>query len=296
MTIATRQRPTLASVVSKGVSLPDRIVLYADPGWGKSSFAARLPKPVFLTTPGENRLDKLIEQGLIPETPHFPDEAQSWDEVTAAIDELIRGQHDYRTFVLDTGNGAERLAQEQVCQADYNGDWGEHGFQSFSKGEKITANRLWFPLLQHLDDLRGKRKMRVVILCHTAIRSTKNPDGLDFDKIVPSLSKPSWEYTSKWADMILRGSFESTAQKDNPKNKFDKLKGKGGRVRLLYTSPAASFEAKNCHRLPHQIRLGDDPFSAYDAFRAAFPPPTPKPSMAVNNDNLPSVAEPAPSA
>ena len=90
--IASRQRPTLASVVSKGTPMPDRIVLYADPGWGKSSFAARLPKPVFLTTPGENRLDQLIQQGLIPQTPHFPDEAQSWDDVTAAIDELIRGQ------------------------------------------------------------------------------------------------------------------------------------------------------------------------------------------------------------
>ena len=70
--------------------------------------------------------------------------------------------------------------------------------------------------------------MRVVILCHTATRSTKNPDGPDFDRIVPSLSKPAWDYTCKWADMILRGSFESTAQKDNPKGRFDRLKGRGG--------------------------------------------------------------------
>ena len=151
MTPATRQRPTLASVVSDGPVLPDRIVLYADPGWGKTSFAARLPKPIFLMTPGEDRLKKLIEQGLIPKTPHFPFTAESWDDVVFAVDELIRGQHDYRTFVLDTGNGAERLGQEQVCREDFENNWGEHGFQNFSKGEWITANRHWYPLLQQLE-------------------------------------------------------------------------------------------------------------------------------------------------
>ena len=71
--------------------------------------------------------------------------------------------------------------------------------------------------------------MRIVLLCHTAIRSTKNPDGPDYDKIVPSLSRYSWEYTMKWADMILRGSLESSAQKENPKNKFERAKGVGGK-------------------------------------------------------------------
>lgn len=291
---------SLQSVVTESRPLPDRIVVYADPGWGKTTFAARMPKPIILMTPGEDRLAQLIAQGLVPPTPHFPETAQTWDDIVAAVDELIRSPHDFRTFVLDTANGSERLAQESVCDADYGGNWGESGFASFAKGERITADRHWFPFLQQLDDLRAKRRMRIVLLCHAVVRPTKNPDGPDYDKILPSMSKPSWSYTAKWADMILRGALESTAKKENPRNKIEKAKGVGGKVRLLYTSAAASFEAKNCHRLPHCIRLGDDPLRAFDAFRAAFPLPRPTnaepvaPAAHLEPEEEPPAQEPIP--
>lgn len=273
--MSEHQRPSLASVVTRSTALPDRIALYGPPGWGKTSFAARLPKPIMLMTPGEDRLIKLIEQGLVPETPHFPDLAQSWDDVQFALRELLTQPHDYRTFILDTGRGVERFAHEVVCQDDFKGDWGEYGFQSFGKGEKIAADRLWVPFLAQLDRLRSERKMRVVLLFHAGILSVKNPEGADYDKILPDLSKRAWSYTSRWADMILCGAFDVAAQKENPRNKIERVKAKGGRARLLHTSPSAAYEAKNVHRLPPTIRLGDDPLRAYDLFRAAFPKPVP---------------------
>lgn len=267
----TQRRMSLSSVVTESRPLPDRIVLYGAPSWGKTTFAAHMPKAIFLMTPGEDRLRKLIAEGLCPPTPHFPDTAGTWADVAAAVQELLTQQHDYQTFVLDTANGAERLGQEQVCQSDFRGDWGEYGFASFGKGERITANQLFWPLLQQLDLLRERRRMRIVLLCHAVSRGTKNPDGPDFDKIEPSLSRSAWGYASRWADMILYGAFERSVEKENPKNKLEKAKGKGGKVRLLHVSPSAAFDAKNCHRLPPVIRLGDDPLRAYEHFRAAFP-------------------------
>ena len=264
---ATR-RPSLARVVTSSPVLPDRIILYAPPGWGKTSFAAFLPKPIFLMTPGEDRLKKLIEQKLVPPTAHFPDLAETWADVYNVIAELMNQDHDFKTFVLDTGNGVERLGHEQVCETEFSNDWGENGFNAFGRGEKIAANKLWVPFLSQLDRLRAARGMRIVLVCHAGARSTKNPDGPDYDKIEPALTRSAWAATSKWADMILYGAFDVQAKKES---KIAKAKATGGRARLLHCSPTAAYEAKNCHRLPPTIRLGEDPARAFDAFRAAFP-------------------------
>ncbi|HBI46891.1 MAG TPA: hypothetical protein DDY78_29165 [Planctomycetales bacterium] len=269
------RRPSLARVVTQGKALPDRIVLYAPPGWGKTTFATGFPRPIFLMTPGEDRLVRLIEQGLVPQTAHFQDLATSFLDVRAAVRDLIDLEHDHQTLVIDAATGAERLAHEQIAiqhfsRDDGEADWGEHGFNGFGKGEKISANQLWMPFLQLLDDLRATRRMRIVLLCHSGTHSQRNPDGPDYDKVAP-LSKQAWAFTSKWADMILRGSVEVTLKKDDPKSKIAKAKAQGGNVRILHTVGAAAFDAKNCHRLPPTIRLGEDPHRAFDAFRAAFP-------------------------
>jgi hypothetical protein len=261
-------KPSLSRVATRSATLPDRIVLYGPPGWGKTSFAARMPAAIFLMTPGEDRLKKLIAEGLAPETAHFPELAESWHDVLFAVEELLEQPHDYKTFVLDTGNGAEVLAQQDVCLSNFGGDWTEAGFNGFGRGEKITMNRLWTPFLTLLDKLREKRQMRIVLCCHATIRNTKNPEGQDYDKIEPGMSKPGWGVTAKWADMILCGALEVAVKKES---KIAHGKATGGRARLLHTSPTAAVEAKNCHRLPPTIRLGEDPLRAFDAFRAAFP-------------------------
>jgi hypothetical protein len=284
-TATTARRPSLANVATRSPTLPDRIVLYGPPGWGKTSFASRMPSAIFLMTPGEDRLKKLIEQGLAPETAHFPDLAETWQDVSAAVKELTTQPHDFKTLVIDTGNGAERLAQEEVCEQDFRGDWSEAGFNGFGRGEKITANRIWSPFLSLLDRLREARHMRIVLCCHAIIRNTKNPEGQDYDKIEPSLTKQGWSLTAKWCDMILCGSLELAVKKEG---KIAHGKATGGRARLLHTSPTAAYEAKNCHRLPPTIRLGEDPYKAFDAFRAAFKP-SPRDKGEVNGSTRTSI-------
>jgi hypothetical protein len=136
--------------------------------------------------------------------------------------------------------------------------------------------------------------------------SVRNPEGGDYDKIGPSLSKPTWGYTAKWADMVLYGALDLQVAKDDPKSKIAKNKAKGGRVRLLHCQPTGAYEAKNVHRLPPTLRLGDDAQRAYDAFRAAFPrketvapspaPPGQPPTSAGNADVPRAAASGTPAA
>lgn len=267
--------PALARVATKSKPLPDRIVLYADAKWGKTSFAAQFPRPIFLTTRGEDGLQKLIERGLLGETPHFQDVAHSWGDVELAVHDLIVTDHPYETFVLDTANGAERLAHERVCADEFDNDWSEKGFNGYGRGEKISTNRLWIPFLGLLDHLRERRRMRILLVCHADARTKKNPGGLDYQKTQPALTTTAWKATSKWADMILYGDFE-TYVKESP-NKTATAKATGGDSRILYCNPRAHFDAGNRHGLPDEVECGQGPQEAWANFLAAFKKPNPNP-------------------
>jgi len=273
------QRPTLSRVKTQSKTLPDRIVIHTPPGWGKTSLAAHMPKAVFLMSPGEDRLKKLIEQGLVPPTPHFEDLDMTWDHVLGAVRELLNQEHDHQTLVIDTVNGLEPLAQADVCREEFHGEWGDKGFALFNRGERLTVQRLWLPFLRLLDELREARRMRIVFLCHTTIRTAKNTQGADYERDEPGLSRPAWAETAKWADMVLRGAFDTDVGKDKAEGKFARTKAKGGEGRLLYTSANGAYEAKNVHGLPAIVDLGDESEGMWPRFLAAFPK-KPKPAAA----------------
>jgi hypothetical protein len=59
-------RMSLQSIVTKGTGLPNRYVVYAVEGFGKTSLAAHYPKPIFIQSRGETGLETLIDAGQLP--------------------------------------------------------------------------------------------------------------------------------------------------------------------------------------------------------------------------------------
>ena len=151
-------------------------MLYAGEGWGKTSFAAQMPKPIFVQTRGETGLETLIDAGRLGEVPHFP-EVHDWQTLVAAIQWLRDTEHGYRTIVIDTLNGAERLLHEMVCHRDYSGDWGDRGFGSYQKGFEVSLADLNL-MLSALDSLRLDKRMTVVWLAHRRILLALRRHGL----------------------------------------------------------------------------------------------------------------------
>lgn len=72
-------------------------------------------------TRGETGLPTLLDSGLIPETPYLP-EAQSWAHLFEMVHWLTDSGHKFRTLVMDTLNGAERLCHEYICDRNFEGD------------------------------------------------------------------------------------------------------------------------------------------------------------------------------
>src|SRR5580700_914624 len=91
------KRMTLADISGKGSGLPGRYILHGVEGVGKTSFAAFAPRPVFVQTAGETGLETLIDNGQLPEVPHFQ-AVQTWGEFLGVIHELTEGEHDFRTL------------------------------------------------------------------------------------------------------------------------------------------------------------------------------------------------------
>src|SRR5690606_20560338 len=128
----------------------------------------------------ETGLLTLIDAGRLPETPYLPP-WQSWTDVLDSIEYLTEHEHQYKTLVIDTLNSTEKLCHAHVCQREYAGDWGKKGFANYNQGYDVSLNE-WALLLNALDRLREKRRMGIICLCHTRIKTFKNPEGTDYDR------------------------------------------------------------------------------------------------------------------
>lgn len=248
---------TNADIVTKSEALPNRWGIHAGQGFGKTSIAAFAPSPIFIQTRGETGLDTLISAGQLPETPHFP-EAQTWADLVAQIRFLRDGEHSYRTLVLDTLNGAERMMHEFVCERDFDNDWTDKGFMGYMRGYEVALGD-WRLFLNTLDDLRRHRGMTIFVLIHTKIKTFKNPSGPDYDRYAPEMHDKTWGLTKGWLDNVLFGNFEVLV-KQGTKVLDASKKGKASEsaARILYTnSDNPTFDAKNRLGLPDEIEMGD---------------------------------------
>ena len=264
-----KNAPSLESVTKSTRKLPNRAILFAGEGWGKTSFAAQAPRAVFIMTRGEDGLLKLMENGIVPPTAHFPECVNDWLDLKTCLHELIVKPHDHRMLVIDTVNGADRLCHEHVCQKMYGGDWGEKGFMCFSKGYEVSMPD-WLEFLQLLDRVRDKG-MSILLLSHASVERYPNPEGPDYDRFQPALNrKHTWSATAKWLDLILYGCLETFVEKEN--KIAAKGKATGGVTRLIKTEASAAYVAKNRHNLPAEIECGTSPQEAWNNFTAAFQP------------------------
>ncbi len=244
------------------------MALYSQEGWGKTSFAAQFPAPIFLMAAQETGLLTLIDNSLLGPTPHLPP-CNSWVDLKAMIRALIDQEHGYKTLVIDTLNGVERLCHEYVCEKDFNGDWGEKGFLGFHKGFEISLGE-WRDFLDLLDQLRLKRGVRPLLLIHSKVTTFKNPEGPDFDKYQPEMHAKTWALTHKWLDMVLFGQFQTMLLDETMKKSGSKTKALNTELsRVLNCEHRASYDAKNRLGLPAQIELGNSPAEAFRDFVAA---------------------------
>ena len=247
-----------------GTKLPSRLVFHGQGGIGKTSFAAHAPAPFFLLSPGETGLHTLIDSGQLPAIANI--EVHDWPSLLDLIEQLTTQDHAYKTLVLDVLDGFEKLANEYVCQVDFNGERGEKGFMGYQRGYKVVASGPWRELLAALDKLRSVKRMGIICLAHTGIGNFQNPAGPDYNRFVPDIFKDAWQLAYAWADIVLFGYHEVVVAKEKGDRKG---KGQSG-VRIMRTEYDATADAKNRHALPPEIEMGSSGAEAWANLVAAI--------------------------
>lgn len=242
---AQAPRPVVAPRITRGkrVDRPLKVVLYGDPGVGKSTFASDAPEPIFIPTEdGTDQLD--VARFERPAT---------LTEVLGYLEWLATAEHPHKTVVLDTAGGIERLVWAHVCKAASKSNIEEFGY---GKGY-VAAIDGWRLVLAALERCQKEKSLHVVILDHAAARNHKRPDTDQFKRWRMNVDERAADLIVGWADAVLFATFEVTAVK-----REGRMRGVGEDVRVMRTVNNAAWDAKNRFNLEPELELSWGAFLA----------------------------------
>lgn len=233
-----QSRMKLGAITKGRLERPMRVLAFGIEGIGKSTFAANAPNPIFIAAEdGTAQLD----------VARFP-EPKSWREVFDAIDELIDGEHDFKTIVVDTLDWLEPLCWQAVCERN---KWKSIEDGGYGKGY-VAALDEWRLFLARLERLRERRGMHIIFLAHSWVKTFKSPDTDDFDRYELKIHSKAGGLLKEWADAVLFARYETFSHVDD---KTKRAKGVSTGARVIHTQRTAAYDAKNRYDLPETLPL-----------------------------------------
>lgn len=228
---------------------PRRTVLYGVHGIGKSTWASKWPKPIFIPTEdGIGDLD--VESFPLAKTLQ-----QAWEPVMWLGAE--GAEHNYKTVVVDSADWLELLIHDMIEQK-YGKPIAKIGYQ---EGYAEAADK-FRAYLDALDCCRN-RGMHCVVLAHCESVKHESPEGDSYNRWAPKLHKKTAPLLQEWADEVLFACYETfTANKDEGFNR-KRTVAMGEGKRFLWTTERPSHNAKNRLGLPEQLPFDFDEYAQY---------------------------------
>jgi AAA domain len=241
-------------------TLPPRVLIHGQEGVGKTTLAAKFPKPVFLQTEdGVPAGLKVATFGLL----------SNYTDVRDALAALGNEPHDFGTVVLDSADKLEGLIWADVCATN---NWPSIEAPGFGKGY-VVADRWWRDFLAALDWLRRERGLAIVLLAHSAVETINDPRAPTYTSYQLRLHKRARGLVQDEMDAIAFLAADVVVVSEDAGFK-KRNRADGGSARWLHFEGRPAFVAKSRFDLPAKILCPRD-FDVSVSLASIFPKATP---------------------
>lgn len=222
---------------------PVKGIVYGVEGIGKTTWAAKWPKPLFIDV--ENGSWQLDVSRVVPET---------FAEFKNVINQIAEDNQGFQTLVIDSADWLETMMIKHICM-----EAGINSIEKYEKGYGKGWNKLaedWAHLLDQLDRIRLKKRMNILLVAHSRIKRYEPADDSGHDRYTLTLAEKSADVVKKWSDLTLFVKYDTFTIEEN-----GKVKVKGGDKRVMYSKFHPCWDAKNRYGLPDKMPFGFEPIA-----------------------------------
>lgn len=220
---------------------PYNILIHGIPGVGKSYFASQLECPLFVGAEEQDELDA-----------HKAPRVKTWAEFKEQINWFKNNKTDYKTLVIDTIDSVEALVHKHILETDpkktgaMSTCWGGYG----AGYSKALTEMTW--LKESLSEIRDKKDVNIVIVCHTVTKKVSDPSAMaEYDEHKLALHDKVESLFVDWVSAVLFINFV-VVKTDQDRFAF------GDGKKVMYTEKRPGFVAKNRYQFPPEIPVEFD--------------------------------------
>lgn len=225
----------LASISRGAVIKAPRIILLGVEKIGKSTFASKANRPIFIQVNGEEGIDQI-------DVDKFPP-AESFQDVLQCFETLSKHADNFETIVIDSASALEPIIWKRVCERNKNAESIEKVGGGYAKGY-TEALMEWRTITQFLDEMRNKANIASIIVGHVKVKRFDDPTTSDsYDQYQFDINDRAANMLYRWADAILFCNTKVVVKKGE--KEFGKSVGNRGQEvydgeRFLYTQKRPS--------------------------------------------------------
>jgi hypothetical protein len=220
------------------------VLIYGSEGRGKTSLAAKFPKPVAM----------LLERGLPSGvTLDAIDGLAAYGAVIDAIKSLYQDARGYQTLIIDTLDALEPMLLEHVCV--------EHHWKNIEQPPYgkcfVIADQQWLRFIKGITALRDKHQMTIVLVAHSTIERFDDPRAPSYTAYWPKLHKRARHLILDACDVV--GFLAEDLRIATDDNGFrERTRATSSNQRFLFVEGCPAFVAKNRYAMPPKIAIPPD--------------------------------------